>query len=422
VHAEIRVIIWHHLLLRDATISPGWVRYIYWTEYKIGSTYWPSESARRFYRYQWGERPQKYGDQGFEPAYCGRAELVDLTIMVTTVPTLDQANRIARGDMSLSFTYHKENCTQTRCDGVLRGQPGHQFPEVINLMDLTVEPLHVGMLRVSKLAHAECSAILYGENTFNFEISTDPQSGVLHTNEELEHYRNRIPGITTRGGLPQPQSKFRQNIIDMFVPGGFRPNFVARNPILSWFKIISPTNTALLTKVKIQGRLTPESDGVGFGPTLQILTNILKATCPNLKELALFTEDKKYFCPINSEHVKRADELVGNVVNTLTSSKILRLDVYHPARVPDDMEDRPFVDEWDKAVRWVKEVQDREPQEMATTTDLEQFDVAEAISGLRVVDEQLYQRGGRQGQHGSGRGRGGFRGQREGRGRRGRGH
>ncbi|KUJ21374.1 uncharacterized protein LY89DRAFT_770728 [Mollisia scopiformis] len=361
---EVREMIWRCLLVRPATILPGWIRWTYLIERKIGNKK-PRLYQRegRSYKYQFNERRQvdrplndPRNHSWFTPLPDYRLHNpLHMAITVPTEPTPAQAEMIANGWRDLPFTYDHGEGTQVACQVVIRGNPEdpdnpehpeRQFPQVLNRVKLRVEPIHgVAMLRVCKQAFAECSRLLYRENTFAFDTDNNEGKFNAHEPKELTHDVAWIPGVRQRNGEPQTAEQFQAAMTEMFTDGAWRPMFVARDPMLSFFSRIGRVNTAYLTKVRIEGRLKtapgPRKKAlyIGFSRVLSILTPILKAACPNLKELALLVhgfededEEQKWFWdhdPHNKAKLTdedRIDAMAENVVKKLDTVKVLRLD------------------------------------------------------------------------------------------------
>lgn len=381
--------IWRLLLLRPATINPGYIKYHIYAERRLGRH---GEGEHRAYGYQWDECRQieKYSinsyrrDRGltvFVPSYNrgrhnGRQQ--KLKMMVLTNPTFHQAECIARGETSLPFTYE----SQTGCEVIYRGEAGDQFAQVVNSIELILHPLcDLAILRVNKQALSECRKVLYGENTFAFNTAS-----YAHQNE---HYLHCIPRCPEKNGIPQTSRQLNKAIDRMFVSGGFFPNFVSRDPILQFFHRIGRVNASLLTKIKLEGRMKTMKNDVpderqayrplGFSQILNIAVAVLKNVCPDLRELILRMEDKHKngnfkeamlwdddpYNKARKSDVERIDELVERVVVNLDSLKVLKLEGYHFCQHVNDGDDRDkestttSEDEWGKSVRWMKFVAER---------------------------------------------------------------
>ncbi|KUJ11477.1 uncharacterized protein LY89DRAFT_758142 [Mollisia scopiformis] len=332
-----------------------------------GNTYWPE----------------------FFPGYYVD-EKVELTVEILTEPTSEQARLIALGERTLPFTFDSEFGTQIGCDVMSRGQGNDKFYQIINRINTTVVRFTgLALLQVCKQISAECSQILYGENSFVFNTGTETTMRYtgLHEHDELEHFPHWIPGMPRENGYPRTSNQFNNAMNRMFDRDGFLPKFVARNPMLQFFHRIGPVNTLLLTKIKVEGQMKTlynhlpeesESDrSLGFARFLPILTTVLKEACPNLRELTLYIEDKKFHFdykesrlwdndPYNKSRKSdedRIDEVVERVVTTLDSLPSLNLMPHHCYDGWDNstgfVSRDTFVDEWEKSVKWMKYVNQR---------------------------------------------------------------
>lgn len=344
------------------------MRYNLYSNKKIGDhRYWTDQYQSRRYGYQRGERRQTERDDhsGYrgwttlEPEYPGGYHYgrhQNLTITVPTEPTQTQAKHIARGETALPFTFSKEVGSHVGCNVIYRGEVGDQFAQIINRVELSVQPLSsLSILRVNKQALSECREVLYGQNAFVFNTGSErpfqSQRGI-HEHDEVEHFPHWIPGMLQKNGAPQTTRQLDKAINRMFIRGGFLPKFVARDPMLQFFHRIGRVNASLLTRIKIEGcmktvsNVTPEETWgdkpLGFARVLNILTVVLRNVCPNLRELELHMEDKvrdRDFKdtmlwdddPYNNagkSDKERIDEVVEKVITSLDSLKVLRLEAY----------------------------------------------------------------------------------------------
>jgi hypothetical protein len=304
---DIRDMIWRLLLRRRGTILPGNVHYCTISSRKAGDHYYVNiEHYHRKYKYQWNELHQKVKESrsdgrwwvGYEPEYHGGSYGTGYQTMILTIPTeptFGQAEAIARGENSLPFTFEKELGTQIGCDFVRRGKAGESGVQVINRVQVHLPRLEgVGLLQVCKQTLEECSQILYGENRFAFITSSGRPLNEQHAHkhDELEHFPHWIPGIPKKNGASQSQRQIAKAIDRMFKQDTFRPKFVARDPMLAFFRRIGRNNTSLLTKIEIEGCMKTdynffpekfsETEPLGFARILPILTTVLKNACPNL--------------------------------------------------------------------------------------------------------------------------------------------
>ncbi|KAF8861896.1 hypothetical protein BDZ45DRAFT_739770 [Acephala macrosclerotiorum] len=397
---DIRDIIWRLLLRRHGTILPGYVHWVQYTDRKAGDHYYVLESRNcKAYQYQWNELPQQNKHDwsngrswcSYEPSYMDNRTNT-LTLTIPTEPTYNQTELIDRGHKSLPFTYNNDYGTQVGCDVVRRGNDGEAGAQVINRVEVHLPGFEaIFMLRVCKQIYEECSQVLYSENTFAFITGSGRPLNSRHAHEpdELSHYLRQIPGY-----LRQTRSQFSKSLDMLFsriidehyrnVPG-FRPKFVARDPMLDFFNRIGRINTSLLTKIEIEGcmktlyNFEPDEDmenveikpfALGFAQILPIFTTVLKNTCPNLRVLTLHMEDKKSdrerylwdWDPYNNAAKtddERIDKVVERVVSGLDSLEALNLGGYKSFMMPECRTNWEYEDEWGGSVRWMKIVRDR---------------------------------------------------------------
>ena len=362
------------------------MQFHYYKERKIGhQPYWTDQYESRRYRYQWAERRQtvqrhpNHGWAQFEPEYR-QGQSQNLIITIPTEPTSPQLESIAQGERNLPYNLITDSGDQVGCEVISRGNVGDQFFQIINHVEVVVQLLSgLSMLQANKQALAECSAVLYGENTFAFTTGLKGPlryQSVVHLHDEFRHFPHWIPGRPNKNGAPQTQRQLNKAINRMFVHDGFLPKFVGRDPMLQFFHRIGHANASLLTKVKIEGRMKTvyntlpnellDNEPIGFGRILDILTIVLKNVCPNLRELTLHMEDRIQntnskdrmrwdndpYDRLRKSDEQRIDEVVGKVVNTLDSLKALALVGQYPSI-------SAFVDEWGRSARWINIVKER---------------------------------------------------------------
>jgi hypothetical protein len=258
---EVRLIILPLLLLRSATIAPGWAQYLYETWFDISggghnSRLRCDQEMARTYKYQYSEYRQKCqrddddddGGQIMLPEYSHLRDPVDLTILAATEPIITQAKLIADGAVSLPFTYKLEEGTQIGCDVIQQGELGSQFPQVLNRIKLSVEPLKVlALLRVCKQLLAEGRGVLYGENTSAFIAFLRQHRFHYHKKDDLKHAPHLIPGLPQKDGSPNNLENFEVALALLFRSASGRPKFVATNTMLLFFNQICRINAMCLT-------------------------------------------------------------------------------------------------------------------------------------------------------------------------------
>jgi hypothetical protein len=395
---DILGMIWRLLLRRRGTILPGYVQYLTLSDHKAGDHYYVyNEHNYKRYKYQWNELPQKAKHTwsngrlwgGYEPEYHGGSYgegFQTVTVTIPTEPTFGQTELIAGGGKTLPFTFNNEFGTQIGCDVVHRGEAGDSGAQVINQIQVHLPRLEsLALLQVCKQTLAECSQILYGENTFAFITgSARPHASQhAHQHDEFEHFPHWIPGAPKKNGAPQSQRQTSNAIDRIFRPDTFRPKFVARDPMLDFFHRIGRDNTSLLTKIEIEGCMKtvyntlPDhplgAKPLGFARIIPILTTVLKNTSPHLRELTLHMENKNRFKnswlwdddPYNNAgktDEDRIDEAVEQVVSDLEPLEVLNLGNYKSFQRPENEPDWEYEDGWGSSARWMGIVSARAEQ------------------------------------------------------------
>ncbi|KAG4436496.1 hypothetical protein IFR05_008037 [Cadophora sp. M221] len=163
---EIRKMIYRILFLRPVAIVPGPVRY----KCSIG---WRHKPVVPIYSYQWDHLRQngheEFGLPKYDGSYCG------LQIAWRSKPTLVQ-ERMTTADNFLTSTLNSEE----------------RLPTTTYNEDLRAEQLL-----------EECRAVLYGENTFNFDTRGQfpyTHHRGIHAHDTFDKAPHQIPGLPREDG------------------------------------------------------------------------------------------------------------------------------------------------------------------------------------------------------------------------------
>lgn len=265
--------IWRELLRSKGTIHPGWVTFIQGRAWNWGKTchdYQYEEYSQYIYGNRWDEEERESLLRSeFVPRYNNYTPNgpLELEVTITSYPSSSQTEGIDNG---LELDFKSE--IQVSCEVIDRDDT---LLQVINQMKVDVKPFTgLAILGVSKLALAECSQILYGENSFAF-------STAYSRADELTHLPQWIPGKPNKDGTPQSPRQLKYAIDLRFAPGSFRCKYVARDPMLQFFHRIGRINTSLLTKIKISGMMKTLFPGdeialPGFDRDLDTCTRYLR--------------------------------------------------------------------------------------------------------------------------------------------------
>lgn len=386
--------IYRLLFRRHGTILPGDIKY-----YKFPNATSTIGDWHKRYKYQWNELHQDYAPceefiwESIQPeypqGYYGSPQNVEVSVF--TEPTFAQAQLIEENERTtLPFTFKNDYGVQIGCNFLRRGHNGEAGLQIINRIKVELPGFQgIALFRVCKQLQAECSEILYGENTFAFTTGSGGSGTREHAHQhgELSYFLPFTPG------RPQSQRQILQTIDRIFDNTAHRPSFIRRDPMLDFFHRIGRFNASFLSKIELEGDMKtvlntlPDHQldakpPIGFAIILPLLTSVLKNTCPRLRVLTLHIEETKQYMqlfrwdhdPYNEEEKtdeERFDEVVEHVVSELDSLEVLQLGGHKNYTVLRYWPIRRVEDEWGKAARWMEIVRKR-TEERVTQCAMEQ--------------------------------------------------
>ncbi|KAH6721635.1 hypothetical protein BKA61DRAFT_700372 [Leptodontidium sp. MPI-SDFR-AT-0119] len=375
---EVRTLIYRIPFRRPTAIAPSDIRY------KFGK-----KPTLSIYSYQWNNLRQDGHGESFLPKYDGSH--ADVNVAWRSKATLEQSRAIgagkykkcaSTGERELSHTTYKEDIDAKVKHYVY--QAGDSPAQVVNRAVVSVTGIQgVALLGTCKQLLEECRVVLYGENTFAFN-TCGPRGQVpykdslgLHAYDAFQDRPHEIPGLKTiqtkrSGGMTQGRINHAINIMfDKDTTHQPQP-FMARDPLIKFFRNIGPSSASHVTSVILEGHFRTADNTrksrqrpISFRRTLPIHSTILKNVCPKLRKLVLsqayvdpFTA---LFDDVRDRRLKltfegRVDLVVGQVLAALPTLQVLQLGNPHPAP---SCESAVAVALWGRSLRWEGVVESR---------------------------------------------------------------
>ncbi|KAF7960219.1 hypothetical protein EAE96_001817 [Botrytis aclada] len=366
---EIRDNIWRLVFLRPVAIVPTITQreYLFLT----GSQAEGHKHCRfqRKYSYYWAQAkvPEYWWD-------CFGGDPIPREIAWTTNPTRDELKLIQSGVQKFTIENYPEPGQQIKCAVHRRDGYG---PQIINKTVFQVHPFgrSVSLMRVCKQMERECTEILYGKNTFEFDLS------ICHKKQELKTPWD-VPGFPLFEKLPSKTS-ISIAVEKLFDLECYQPGFIAKNPFIRFMAYIGRKNSSLLRNIKFDGAFTPtprrplgRNKELGFGAILPTYTLIMAEVCPTIRKLTLHQPSLSFDHHNRSAEKEREigydygmmDSIIGKVVSGLPNLQQLQLGAYSQPPIA-----RPpaiwVVDhryEWGKSIQWMKFVDKRRASQLRT--------------------------------------------------------
>ncbi|KAF5875824.1 uncharacterized protein Bfra_002220 [Botrytis fragariae] len=321
---------------------------------------------QRKYSYSWAQAP-------VPETYFG-GNTISREITWTTNPTREQLELIQSGVKEFTIDDSPEPGQQIKC--AVHNRDGFG-PQIINKTEFQIHPFgrSVSIIRVCKQMEQECTAILYGENKYEFDLSYCHKKHLLKTPWD-------IPGFPLFEELP---SKATINIAveRLFDLECYHPAFIAKDPFVRFIAYIERKNVSLLRDIKFDGEFTPtlrtrreKNTALGLGAILPMYTLIIAEVCPRIRKLTLHQR------PLAFDYYNRTGEkekemgydygkmysIVGKVVFGLPNLQQLQLGAYSQPPIACYPSGR-FADhrcEWGKSIEWMKFVDERSVNQLFT--------------------------------------------------------
>jgi hypothetical protein len=178
---------------------------------------------------------------------------------IPSAPTFIQAELIVGGHTSLPLTFKNDFEVQVGCEVVYRGSAGEAGRQIDNRFKVELRELEgIPLLRVCKQLRTECSASLYGENTFAFITGGGfpSKNKHAHQHDELPQLSNFVTSLEGESGRPESQQELVHGISSIFEPRqAGRRDMIDKNPMLEFFHRIGQFNTSFLSKVELEGKM-----------------------------------------------------------------------------------------------------------------------------------------------------------------------
>jgi hypothetical protein len=234
--------------------------------------------------------------------------------------------------------------------------------EVIHQKTATVSCFgHVALLRICRQIHREAARVLYGENTFVFDIRGRPNpresrfvwqtAGCLHDLRHEMDWTHWIQKVHSHESLSDAIDRLLRTDI-------YQPADIRCDPLRLFLGEIGRRHASFITKIKIEGHFqtfTSWKTGLkvlDFALVLPVYTEILREVCQNIQTLTLHT-GHKWAAFVDTVHGKAAHtlyphshenwnqmdeervyETVRRVVERLPMLKHLRLGDFKTPRIP----------------------------------------------------------------------------------------
>ncbi|KAI9647629.1 hypothetical protein NHQ30_004014 [Ciborinia camelliae] len=356
---EIRDTIWRYLLVKPVAIKP--IIRVKEKTWKTGTPGEEHEHSRHEQRYSYDWAQISEGENNSVRA-------IRQNISWTTNPIQEQLRLIENGVDHFKIDDHHEPGSQISCLVHHRNGFG---PQIINSSEVLLQPFGtvINIMRTCKQIEEECAAVLYGNNTYQFnteschpESDLDPGSGWKITG--FPHFR-KIPSKAEVS-----------KAIDELLNSDSYLLFVHTDPFIRFLAYIGRRNALLLRDIKLDGmfksKIMSINSFLGFGSILPIYTLILREICPSLSKLTLhqcnkldcWTDDLEKPDGMSDEDMM--DSIIAKVVLGLPHLQEVQLGAY--SKVPMAPEG---LDEWGKSVQWMRFVDERHryQQSKAETSD-----------------------------------------------------
>ncbi|TGO52945.1 hypothetical protein BCON_0132g00120 [Botryotinia convoluta] len=388
---EIRDEIWRLVFLRPVAIVPKVRKREYL--FATGNQAEGHKHCRfqRKYSYSWAQAP-------VPETYFGD-NTISREIAWTTNPTREQLKLIQGGVKDFTIDNFPEPGQQIKCAVHHRDGFG---PQIINKTEFQIHPFgrSVSIMQVCKQMEQECTAILYGENKYEFDVSYCHKMHQLKTPWD-------IPGFPLFEESPS-KATISIAVEKLFDLECYQPAFIAKDPFVRFMAYIGRKNSSLLRDIKFDGgfMLTlktrrERNPELGFGAILPMYTLIIAEVCPRIRKLTLHQRSLAF--DSHNRSVKKEKEMgynygmmysiVGKVAFGLPNLQQLQLGAYSQppiARRPPHcfaFEDHRY--EWGKSIQWMKFVDERYVNQLFTPCtipiNLPNNDVGQAHGPMRNV-------------------------------------
>ncbi|KAK6609616.1 hypothetical protein H4I96_03547 [Botrytis cinerea] len=230
---------------------------------------------QRKYSYIWAQAPIP------DPF---RGNTIRREIAWTTNPTREEFELIQSGVSKFMIDDSPEPGQQTECAVYHRDGFG---PQIINKAEIQIHPFGrcVAITRVCKQMEQECTKILYGENTYEFDLSSCHRMYRLKTPWD-------VPGFPLFEESPS-KATISTAVEKLFDLECYQPAFVAKDPFIRFMAYIGRKNASLLRDIKFVGEFIDilpthkRNLHLGFGAILPTYTLIIAEVCPRLRKLTL---------------------------------------------------------------------------------------------------------------------------------------
>ncbi|CCD48307.1 predicted protein [Botrytis cinerea T4] len=384
---EVRDKIWRLILLRPVAIVPR-VRIKQYLFTAGGQTGGHKHCRfQRKYSYIWAQAPIP------DPF---RGNTIRREIAWTTNPTRKEFELIQSGVSKFMIDDSPEPGQQTECAVYHRDGFG---PQIINKAEIQIHPFGrcVAITRVCKQMEQECTKILYGENTYEFDLSSCHRMYRLKTPWD-------VPGFPLFEESPS-KATISTAVEKLFDLECYQPAFVAKDPFIRFMAYIGRKNASLLRDIKFVGEFIDilpthkRNLHLGFGAILPTYTLIIAEVCPRLRKLTLhqYLYASSHYRDLEKDvetgyDFGMMDIIIGKLVFDLPNLRQLQLGDYSKPQNAHSPHNHSFEYdshkyEWVKSIRWMKFVDERWISQLCTPctipTDLPNNDVRQTHVAVR---------------------------------------
>ncbi|KAH7370181.1 hypothetical protein BKA65DRAFT_544905 [Rhexocercosporidium sp. MPI-PUGE-AT-0058] len=206
------------------------------------------------------------------------------------------ATSILNSEEALPFTTYNEDVEAQVTHYVCRR--GSYPVQIMNRAVVKVSGIQgIALLSTCKQILEECRAVLYGENTFDFDTrgqSPFTHHRGVHAHDAFDRTPHQIPGLPREDGTVSQRNPHRA-ITHMFEKDARHQPFMERDPPTKFFRKIGRQNASAITSVIVEGffRTAEESERynyqrpIGFSRILPIYATILRNACPHHRKITI---------------------------------------------------------------------------------------------------------------------------------------